>query len=126
MKYISGLYPHQNLDFIKQIFESNIEIDYLTLDFNFKLKINPSKYKNFDDLLNEYKFITDSNTDKIKNLDKIKNDLNREMSNIDRDYAINYGVLDEKARFYILKNVQMIYFLKEINYQTNPLILLDY
>ena len=105
MKYISGLYPHQNLDFIKQIFESNIEINYLTVDFSNGLKINPSKYKNFEDLINEYKFITDSNTDKIKNLDKIKNDLNREMSNIARDYAIQSGVLDETARFYILKNV---------------------
>lgn len=105
MKYISDLYPHQDLDFIKQIFESNIEINYLNVDFSNGLKINPSKYKNFDDLLEEYKFITDSNSDKIKNLDKIKIDLNREMSNIARQFAIDSGVLDETSRSYILKNI---------------------
>ena len=100
MKYISSLYPIQDLDFIKQIFESEITIDYLVLYFD-ELKFSLSKYKNFDDLLDEYKFIIDSNNHKIKNLNRIKRDLNNEISNIAKKYAIESGKLDETTRIYI-------------------------
>jgi hypothetical protein len=108
MKYISRLYPVQNLNFIKNIFNSDIEINYLSINFN-DLNINFKKYENFKVLLNDLNFILNSNNKKIKNLKKIKDELYEKLSDLAKNYAIESDSIDDLSLEYILKDIKNIY-----------------
>lgn len=108
MKYIYSLTPTDDLNFIKGILNSNIEIDRLILDFD-SLNFNFKDYKNFNDLLNDLDFILNPKNKKIKNINKIQEELNGDLSKFAKNYAIESGKLDDLSREYILKDIQITY-----------------
>jgi hypothetical protein len=107
MKYISTLIPPtKNLDYLKYILESDIEIDFL--NFNF-LGLDVKKYKNFDELLIELNFFLKIKNSKIGNFDSIKKEIEDDLSSIATEYAIQKNEFNDNIKYYILKNPQNIY-----------------
>jgi len=109
MKYISTLRPTDDLNFIKGILNSDIEINRLILDFD-NLNINFNDYKKFNDLLVDLNFILNPKNKKIKNINMIQEELNSELSKFAKDYAIQSENLDDLSREYILKDLKNTYY----------------
>ena len=108
MKYIYSLRPTDDLNFFKEIFDSDIEITNLILDFD-NFNFNFKDYKNFNDLLKDLDFILNPKNKKIKNINRIQDELNSDLSKFAKNYAIESGNLDDLSREYILKDIYHTY-----------------
>jgi hypothetical protein len=107
MKYISTLIsPNKNLDFLKYVLESDIEIKFLEINF---LGLNTKKYNNFNELLNELNSILQIKNSKVKNFNSILYKIQNELSDIATEYAIKKNQFDDNIKFYVFKRPHNIY-----------------